>query len=150
LEEICIQQPRRVSGSIMKYKIRTLQRKADKEFSRYVKLNQCDNSGYCTCCTCGRTFLWTEIDAGHYVGRACIPLRYDEMNVHPQCKYCNRFREGMKDEYALFLIKTYGEDILNELHQKKYSVGKLTHEDYQELYEMYKEKSNALQGEKEL
>jgi len=134
----------------MKSKIRTLQKKADKEFSRYVKLNKCNDNGMCTCITCGRDFHWTEIDAGHYVGRACIPLRYDERNVHPQCKSCNRFREGMKDEYALFLIKTYGQEILENLHEQKYSVGKLTHEDYIDIYEMYKEKSSYLQGEKEL
>lgn len=134
----------------MKSKLRTLQKKADKEFSRYVRLVNSDDSGMCRCVTCNRSFRWDDIDAGHYIGRRFISTRYDDRNVHPQCKYCNRFLEGLKDEYALFLIKKYGKEILDELHQKKNEIANLTHEDYQEIYEMYKEKFSYLQQEKEL
>lgn len=61
------------------------------------------------------------MDAGHYISRAVMATRFDERNVQPQCRFENRFREGVKDEFALALQKKYGLKILEELNQLKWS-----------------------------
>jgi len=42
------------------------------------------------------------MDAGHFIGRRIQVLRYDERNVQPQCRYCNRFGLYGQGEQYLF------------------------------------------------
>jgi len=90
----------------------------DKLFSTYIRFKNAPK-GYCKCITCGKIEPPEDMDAGHYISRGVKTLRFDERNVHPQCRKCNRFGEGVKDEYALALIKLYGPDILDELNKEK-------------------------------
>jgi hypothetical protein len=90
---------------------------ADKWFSLYARTYY-SKDGICECYTCGKKFPIKEIDCGHYVSRTCGNLRYDLRNVRPQCKWCNRFCEGKKDEFSLRLeAETPG--ILKELNNLK-------------------------------
>lgn len=82
------------------------------------------------------------MDAGHYITRSALNTRYDERNVHPQCKACNRFHEGRKDEYALFLIRTYGPQILDELNKLKWQP--VYNFPFEAKIKEYKEKLKAL------
>jgi hypothetical protein len=75
---------------------------ADKYFSLYARTYY-SKDGICECYTCGKKSPIKEIDCGHYVSRTCGNLRYDIRNVRPQCKWCNRFCEGKKDEFSLRL-----------------------------------------------
>lgn len=95
-----------------------LKKRLDKVFSEYIRRTKAKNE-ICICVTCGKRDHYKEMDAGHYVSRRHLSTRFDERNVWPQCKSCNRFNEGRKDEYALFLIRTYGDDILQELKELK-------------------------------
>ena len=38
----------------------------------------------------------------------------------PQCRHCNRYREGNKDEFALRIIQKFGIERLKELNRWKY------------------------------
>ena len=83
--------------------------KLDKIFSEYIRLRDANPQGVCFCVTCGRVFHWQSGDAGHYVQRDRLATRYDEKNVHAQCKYCNRFRSGEQSIHGMEIDKKYGE-----------------------------------------
>lgn len=73
-----------------------------------------------------------------------MSTRYSERNNHPQCIGCNMFKNGNMDEYALFLIRTYGEGILEELQKEKQKIKQIRIPEYQELIKLYEDKINAL------
>ncbi len=77
---------------------------ADDAFSLFTRLNESDDNGFCTCCSCGKIFYYKDGDCGHFVNRVKKSLRFSEINCHAQCKSCNRFDEGNGLGYSRFLI----------------------------------------------
>jgi hypothetical protein len=51
--------------------------------------------------------------------------RYDPQNCVPSCRACNRFEEGNKPAFALYLVKTHGPDILQVLHDRAQMITKM-------------------------
>ena len=120
-----------------------LKREFDTVFSRYIRLKYSKN-GLVQCVTCSK---WAEIksmQAGHYISRTYLSLRFDERNVHPQCPSCNVFKKGNLDEYAIWLIGTYGEGILEELNEKKWKTKRYTRFEYEMFVKIYKDKIKKL------
>lgn len=129
----------------MKSKQQKLKEKLDKIFSEYTRRRYADDNGYVSCVTCGVTRIWNDhMDAGHYISRGILATRWDERNVHPQCKGCNSFGKGRMDEYALYLQQVYGFDVLQELNQLKHTITKLYIPDYEHLIEVYSRKVKDL------
>ena len=126
-------------------KTKTLKTKLDRVFSEYIRHSGADSNGNVKCCSCNKAFHWKEVDAGHFVSRRCLITRYEETNVHPQCRYCNRFCEGNTSGYALFMIKKYGKKWVEELNRRKSLVYKMIPDDYEELIEIYKQKIKELE-----
>lgn len=109
--------------SYMKYTL-------DPLFSRYIRLKEAKGCDYCRCVSCGAIKKLEDLDAGHYVSREKWATKYDCRNVHSQCKQCNRFKEGSKPQYTVFLMATYGDGIIRELvklgnTQKQYRLPEL-------------------------
>lgn len=103
-------------------KFKTLIRKADNVFSRYIRTKYADNFGLVSCVTCPIKKPIKEMQAGHYVSRDIkngLTLRYSEINVHPQCYSCNIKKSGAKEVYAIYLIKKYGIRVLEELDEMR-------------------------------
>ena len=115
-----------------------LVRKADQAFSRYIRQRHANEGGWVECCTCGKAMHWSECDAGHFVKRGHAAARFDERNVHPQCTGCNHFRDGAQDEYAAFIVRTYGEQVLHELLALKRAVKRWSAAELRELVEKYR------------
>jgi len=92
-----------------------LQTKLDKIFSEYIRLRDSYANGYGRCISCGKIVHWKEADAGHFVCRKHLSLRYDEHNVNLQCRACNRFDEGNKIGYHRRLVEKYGEGVIDLL-----------------------------------
>lgn len=132
--------------------IRTLKRKLDRIVSKYIRARDTNRDGYCICCTCNRLKLPSECDAGHYLGKGlggASGIRYDERNIHAQCRQCNRFGgQRTKEAYREFMIKKYSQVIIDELKIKdkthRYSLfeleGLLIY--YKEEHKRLKEKQN--------
>ena len=99
--------------------LRTEIKKLDRVFSKYIRLRDRVDGDFCKCCTCGRVKHWKEMDAGHFINRRYYGVRFDERNVHAQCRYCNRFNEGEQAKYAEFLKKKCGPDIADILNASK-------------------------------
>ena len=113
-------------------------KKLDRVFSEYVRLKNADHAGNCKCITCGKTFHYKNIDAGHFVSRRHIIVRFDELNVFPQCKYCNRFLNGLQYEYGKAIDSRYGKGTADKLMAKSKSNERLETEKIEELFAFYK------------
>lgn len=106
--------------------ISKLKKEADRVFSIFIR--QRDTQ----CVTCGGR----NDHAGHYISRSWLNLRYDPQNVNAQCVRCNIFLKGNMDEYTLFLVRTYGIEILDALKQRKRTT-QFKRKDYEEIIQKY-------------
>ena len=100
-------------------KMETLIQKLDKIFSEYIRLRDSDEYGMIRCISCGKRVKWKEADAGHFVSRRHLSLRFDEYNVNAQCKKCNQFESGNIEGYKRGLILKHGRWIIDYLENKK-------------------------------
>jgi len=92
-------------------------KKAQTAFNRYIRLRDAKEP----CISCGR-HEWEithseaggKWDCGHYrsVG-ACSELRFEELNAHKQCKYCNKRLSGNVVEYRKRLKLKIGDENLS-------------------------------------
>lgn len=117
--------------------------------SMYIRLKYADKKGYVKCVTCGVVRHWKDqMDCGHYIPRTHNATFLCEENLHPQCKSCNVFAKGRMDEYALFIIDTYGIEKLRELRALKYTSKKFTVGELEDLIAELKEEVDKLLLEK--
>lgn len=101
-----------------KPKEKTLKAKLDKIYSEYIRRSEADTRGHITC-YCGAVVHFKQSDCSHFVPRGCLNLRYDPRNTKASCRKCNRFMGGNLHYYALYLEKTYGAGILQDLERDK-------------------------------
>ena len=94
------------------------------------------------CVSCGKVYPVTAIDAGHFIARECIQLRFDFSNVHCECKNCNAWDEHHMIGYRDFIIRAHGGDVLTRLMdiKQKRGTGELKAVKMQELRELYNER----------
>jgi hypothetical protein len=121
----------------LKKRIRIL----DTVFSEYIRRRDADKNGICRCITCGRPAPWREMDAGHFVSRNHKAVRWDERNVHAQCRAENRFQSGKQYEHGKEIDRKYGigtADLLIKLGSSNHVKISLSWVEYQ--IKLYKEK----------
>lgn len=87
------------------------------------------------CVTCGQ---WRKLEAGHFIPRQHLAVRWDERNVHGQCSYENRWQHGAQAEYYLALVRKYGQSVVDELMQAKHRTVKFSRDDLNEMLVKYK------------
>lgn len=90
------------------------------------------------------------MNAGHFIHNV---LDFDEMNINCQCVKCNLHMHGMGVEYSMRLIKKYGLEKIQDLHNRatKALAGELyTDEWYKEQCEHYQKKVDKLLRKYEL
>jgi hypothetical protein len=113
--------------------------RAIKSFNAFIR----ERDGY-VCYTCGRHGLRGEMDAGHFVTATHEPTRFNEINVHCQCKRCNKYLHGNLAEYAGRLTVDYGHKIIQELWKMSHGIKKWTVDELLEIERCYVEKLKAL------
>ena len=89
-----------------------LKDKAWKLFSRYIRYKDVGDDGLTACYTCGHRKNPKILQAGHYHHRR---LDYDERNIHPQCKRCNKWLHGNLAVYGVKLAEELGADGMKAL-----------------------------------
>lgn len=124
--------------------------KFDRVFSEYIRLRDSDENGYCFCISCNTLGYYKLMDAGHFVNRKHMSLRYDEINVNTQCRACNRFDEGNIPSYALMLQKRHGNDIIEKLLVMKHTICKMSDSDAELLIKHYREEIKRMKSVKKL
>jgi len=90
-------------------------------FNKYIRLR---DKGL-NCISCSKPAK--KENAGHYRSAGGNPeLRFEELNVHLQCEYCNTYLHGNLIDYRINLIKKIGIEKVNWLESKhepkKYSI----------------------------
>lgn len=122
-------------------------RNADEAFSLFIRTR--DSQSYegraFKCISCGRVLPIEQADAGHYVNRSHMSLRFSETNVHAQCRHCNRFQEGNMQDYRKGLISKLGEQKVILLEAQKNITNKLTNFELQILAKHYKQETKKFQ-----
>lgn len=121
----------------------------DKVFSQFVRMRACDDSGHGRCFTCGMHKHWKEVDAGHFMSRAKMPTRWDELNVQFQCKRCNGFRSGEQYKFAQELDARYGMGTADGLVFESNQTMKFGVHDLRDMIETYKIKVAELKRDME-
>ena len=118
----------------------TLIKECDYLFSRLLRNLAKDKQGNVKCFTCSNKVHWTLIQAGHYVSRGNMKLRFSTFNVRPQCEDCNMHKRGNLTEYGKRLKQENEHQFLlmtNEIN----SVNKVS---YSELIQLKKDLINDL------
>lgn len=117
-------------------------RKALRLYSTWRRMSSADDWGMCTCVTCGKVQHWKKIQNGHYIRREVNATTFLDENNHPQCITCNEFNMGEEEKYKKFIIKEYGERVLDELHRLSHTTHKFTHEELDRLIESLENRIN--------
>jgi len=101
------------------------------------------------CISCGCSLhsggIGGGFDAGHYRSRgAAVHLRFDESNIHGQCKRCNRRLAGNAVAYRVGLISRIGIEGVERIESDN-TPRKWTIEELKAIKAHYKEKLKELQ-----
>jgi len=115
-----------------------LKQEAATLLQKLVRMKYADDNGMCQCVTCGKVDLYKYMDGGHFVSRRHNATLLVEENIHPQCKGCNKHKNGNIDSYSVFMIDTYGLDAMKELVALKHQPRKFTDTELLELIAEYK------------
>jgi len=99
--------------------IKTLKATLWKLCSEYNRRKDADEDGIVKCCTCNTRQHWKKHDAGHYIPKTFEAMRFEDKDIHAQCKTCNWLNQGMEVEYKKFIIEKYGEETEQMLQIKK-------------------------------
>ncbi|HEY3405418.1 MAG TPA: recombination protein NinG [Ohtaekwangia sp.] len=130
----------------------TLIKKLDTVFSEFIRLRDCDDKGTVTCFVTGERVWWRDSDAAHYIHRAAMTTRYDQMNVHATTKDTNQFEDPFQHEkkYREKMVSTYGLSTVTQLEQRGRELQKFMRHEILELIETYSEKVKQLKKQKGL
>ena len=83
-----------------------------KAFSYYIRLRDCllttGTTTHGRCATCGRTYPFKQLQAGHFMPGRLDFMLFDEGHVNAQCKRCNVFQSGMWPMYFLRMEEKLG------------------------------------------
>lgn len=105
---------------------KTLVNRLDGVVSQYVRLKYANKQGIVRCYTCGRSYLWKDIDNGHFWSRRYMPTRFDPENCRPQCQFCNREMGGNYNVYSRKMFIELGKERYENLERKAKSGEKIS------------------------
>ena len=110
----------------------------DNVFSQYIRLKAMDRDGLVQCVTCTTRLEPKYMQNGHYYSRAKYPTRWLEENCHPQCMRCNIFLKGNYTEYALFMVRKYGIEKVEQMRELSLTSQKITTAELKEKIDYYR------------
>lgn len=128
-----------------KKSLSSLVKLADKEFSRYVRLRDSvyeDGVWAGVCISCDRKLVvvnwghWNPAaNLGHYIGRSCKTLRWNEENCNLQCAHCNAWRDkvSMIGAYKKALDLKYGQGTSRRLKRESARLHKPTRDELETI-----------------
>lgn len=115
-------------------------KEADAVFSKYIRRRDANpqNPFYLNCFTCGEPERIEFAQAAHFVDRAHMATRYDEMNVHACCEHCNCFDPDHFDTYAHKMRDKYGLMETAKIMLRSKGLQKFMRHELEEIIETYK------------
>ncbi len=116
--------------------VQSLTKKAQTYFNAYIRARD----KHKTCVSCDKP-LGSKFDAGHYYSAGGFgSVRFNELNVHGQCVYCNQHLHANLLNYQIGIEQRIGGEALIELHEQAHQVRKYTREQLRDIIEIYKRK----------
>lgn len=129
--------------------VSSLVHKLDTVFSEYIRLRDSRPFGYkCfRCISCGQIKPIEQADAGHFIGRTHMATRFDEDNVHSECRSCNRFSADHMVYYYKNLVKKIGQEKVDLLTARARGTKKWSAWELGWLIKHYQEEVNKMKSE---
>lgn len=122
-----------------------------KWFSKYIRLRDClattGDPEWGMCISCGRTYEFFRLQAGHLVPGRRNAVLFDEDGVNAQCVRCNKYMSGNTAKYRVVLLKKIGPHRVELCEARAYETVKYTDFDYKQIAKMYREKYKEIGGE---
>jgi len=88
---------------------------ATRHFNKFIR-NRDSNEGCFKCISCSKVKPNEKLQAGHFRSAGHYPsVRFNEKNVHGQCKRCNLFLSGNLADYAKNLTAKIGTEGMQEI-----------------------------------
>ena len=119
-----------------------------RHFSRYIRIRDAlkttGSKTHAKCITCGAVQRIEDMDAGHALAGRNNAILFSEDLCHAQCRICNRFHGGMREEYQAILIAEHGPGKWEEWEALKHAHVKFAQADYEELAAKYRQKTKEL------
>lgn len=134
----------------------------DEVFSLYIRMRDSRDWHFRAfrCISCGDVKPFDQMDCGHFIGRACMKLRWEPVNAHGECRKCNRLTsshllyyrknliiklgtdaiqgsaiaQALEPKKKLALIQKIGKKRVEELEEQKFESKKWSVEELQEQY----------------
>lgn len=129
----------------MSKSLKTAKKKCWAEFSKYIRTRDClktDGTPFAgNCVTCGRRYMFHELQAGHFLSGRGNSILFEETNCHAQCYGCNVMKHGNLENYYPYMLKTYGEDEIDRLKRLKNTTRKFSIGELDLMTEAYREKT---------
>lgn len=117
---------------------KSLIKKADGIFSKHIR-SRGSTHGYNHCFTCGAYLPVSELQAGHFIPRRYLNVRWHPVNVWPQCNTCNVDKLGNLKVYERKLIAKFGPLICEALWDvARENNGGLSDNEIQEIVDKYR------------
>lgn len=126
-----------------KVKRKTIKRKLDDAFSKYIRWRAADSDGMVKCVTCNKIAHVTEMQNGHFQSRKHHSIRWHKYgNCNVQCYACNISNKGEQWLHGRYIDKHYGEGTSEQLYERSKEKRKFTIDELIQLEKYYKEKVN--------
>lgn len=109
--------------------------KAWQAFSLYIRTRD----KRCVTCPTGMAQ-----QAGHFIDGRHNAVLFSERGVHGQCYHCNVGLKGNKLEYFLFMERTYGREVIDQLMAESKVMVQYKAFQFLEIEELYKRKLDEL------
>ena len=113
------------------------------EFSRYIRMRDAlKTTGdiyNLACVTCETVKPTISVDAGHFITSVKSYIKFDEKNVHGQCKKCNMPPDpGEQYLYSLAMVNMYGQAEIDRLQSERNLIKKWTQLELEYAIEHYR------------
>lgn len=100
------------------------------------------------CVGCGKWQDYRDMDGSHWISRTYTATKLTRENIHPQCQSCNRLRpDEIEADYRQFMIRTYGDNFVAELTERKFSITKWSRAELEEMKRELEEELSYLEAE---
>lgn len=126
---------------------RSARDRADKAMSDYVRQLWADPiTEWVQCVSCDTSAHWKDMDCGHFIPKARgNAVRYDEHNVAPQCRSCNRFdAQFAQIRYYQWMLEHRGADTIRRLQDATQERVRFRVRDYLVIESQYKARTEEL------
>lgn len=118
-------------------KLGTLIKEADEIFSKFIRYRDMKD-GVIRCFICGISLRFNEAQNMHFIDRDHMPTRYDELNSHAGCQWCNCYDPVHKERYFMTMVSSFGGDLVEKLLKKSNGLQKFMRFELQEIIDKYK------------